>query len=439
MAAAHSDSGVRRRSALRRLALGTGLASAGLAAGGTGGALLVSDAAGSQSAAGLPFGFVVTGSAVGAVLISWATTHIGRHTALAVGYLAGVLGAMVVIAGGIAGSVPLILAGSLLLGPANASVFLSRYAGADLAAEEDRGRNLGLILFATAAGAVLAPNLLGPADSVSATFGLPRYSGLYLVAMAAFGISAAMLIHNRQVRGADPHPIAARTLGSIDAGPERLPVVRPAVGLVVLAAANMSMVGIMAVVPVHLDGHGHHLASIGIVISVHAAAMFAPAPLTGWLCDRIGPERVAVAGGAVLLGAGGWAAIADDGHLWLTTGSLLALGLGWNLAVVAGSTMLTATLQALHRPRMEAAGEVTMGAAAAIGASGAGLLAATRGWSTMVASGGIVGAVALIAGLSNPDARQADTSNVPQPGDDPRRDEVAGLSTNVAVGSCPVR
>ena len=127
---------------------------------------------------GLPFSMVVAGSAAGALLISKMTPSLGRRRALAVGYLIGVVGAAMVIVAGSAANVPLALAGSVLLGPANAAVFLSRYAGADLVAVHQRGRALGTILSAAAVGAVIGPNLLGPADRVTRSIGLARFSGV---------------------------------------------------------------------------------------------------------------------------------------------------------------------------------------------------------------------------------------------------------------------
>ena len=368
---------------LLRIAIATGLASIGLAAGGTGGALLATELAGNESVAGLPFGAVVAGSALGAVLVSRLTLHIGRARALAVGYGIGVMGGATVIVGALASSMGLLLLGSLLLGPANASVFLARYAGADLADPSHRGRGLGAILFATALGAVLAPNLLGPSGAVAEIIGLSPFVGLYLVALGAFGLGAVILAPVNFVRGPVVRTSGAWTGSSL-------------VGLVVLGAANMAMVGVMAVAPVHLTMHGHDLGFIGLTISIHVAGMLAPSPITGWLSDRIGAGMVAAAGAILLAAAGIWGATAEPSSAAQITGFLLTLGLGWNLAVVAGSSLLTAGLPAHVRPRAEAAGEVTMGLAAAVGATGAGLLASAAGWPVMMMAGGIIGAIVLV-------------------------------------------
>ena len=395
-------------SSILLLAVATGLAGVGLAAGGTGGALLVTDISGHSSLAGVPFALVVAGSAVGAVLISWATVRVGRIPALVGGYAAGAVGAATALAGGVASSVTLVLAGSVLLGPANASVFLSRYAGADLGSDDERGRNIGVVLFALAVGATLAPNLLGPADAAATALGLARYSGLYLVAVLAFGAAGALLLHPGRSASGRPTPPVRRIV--VRDGPTRAPRRGPSAvaGLVVLGAGNMTMVGIMSVVPVHLTDHHHGLAAIGVVISVHVAAMFGPSPVVGRLSDRLGPPRVAAAAGATLLVAGAWSAPTGGADLRSTTAALVLLGLGWNLAMVSGSAMLTAGVAPRHRPSAEAAGEVVMGGAAALGAAGAGLLAAGAGWTAMVLAGGAVGAAPVVAALA---ARSATTAS----------------------------
>jgi len=363
----------------------TGLASIGLAAGGTGGALLATQIAGTEAVAGLPFGLVVAGSAGGAVLLSWLTVRIGRSRALAGGYLLGVIGCVLVVGASIIESLPLVLVGSLLLGPANASVFLARYAGADLAAEADRGRAIGTVLFAAALGATLAPNLLGPSGAVAAALGLEPFSGLYLVGFVSFGVGMAILVTDAAPVLRTP-PLTPLAVG------RRLP---PAAGLVVLGAANAAMVGLMAVAPVHLADRGHSLGLIGLVISVHVMGMLMPSPVTGWLADRIGPGPVAAAGGALLVAAGLWAAVGDQADWWSATGYLVTLGLGWNLAVIAGSAMLTAGLSPAQRPRAEAAGEVVMGLTAAVGAGAAGMVAAAGGWPALALAAALVGGLAL--------------------------------------------
>src|SRR5215207_6797790 len=122
----------RHRAALALLAATSATGSIGLAAGGTAGALLGAELAGTDAAAGLPLGLLVLGSAGSALWISRQSNRVGRGWSLALGYVLGAAGAALSIAAALAGSLAALLAGSVLLGSANAAVFLTRYAAAQV-------------------------------------------------------------------------------------------------------------------------------------------------------------------------------------------------------------------------------------------------------------------------------------------------------------------
>ncbi|MGH3114013.1 MAG: MFS transporter, partial [Gaiellaceae bacterium] len=119
--------------------------------------------------------------------------HAGRGAGLVLGYGIGAAGAVMVVAAAEIDDLALLLAGSAALGTANAAIFLTRYAGADLGGDSGRGRALGVVFFATALGAVASPNLLGPSGDLAEGLGLARLSGLYLVAFVAFGAAGTLL------------------------------------------------------------------------------------------------------------------------------------------------------------------------------------------------------------------------------------------------------
>jgi MFS family permease len=171
----------------------TAIGSLGLAAGGIGGVLLGARLTGSDAAAGLPLGLVVVGTAVAALLVSAGTDRLGRCRSLALGYLFGALGAALVIVAAVAGNLAAFLAGSTVLGAANAALFLTRYAAAEVAGRSGRGAALGAVLFATALGAIASPGLLGPSGDLVQRLGLPSLTGLYVVALLAFGLAALLL------------------------------------------------------------------------------------------------------------------------------------------------------------------------------------------------------------------------------------------------------
>src|SRR5262245_24997391 len=181
------------RTTLALLATATAIGALGLAAGGSAGALLAEDMTGSTAWAGVPLAMLVVGSAVSALLIGWETSRGDRRLGLVLGYAAGTAGALLVIAAAAVGDLALLLVGSAALGAGNAAIFLTRYAAVDLGGERGRGRALGVVFFATAIGAVASPNLLGPSGDLAEAVDLPRLAGLYLVAIGAFAVAAALL------------------------------------------------------------------------------------------------------------------------------------------------------------------------------------------------------------------------------------------------------
>jgi hypothetical protein len=107
--------------------------------------------------------------------------------------------------------------------------------------------------------------------------GLVALTGPYLVAAIGFAAAAAAIGLGLRHDG----PLGGGTLGPLRRGQ---PInTRGAMGLAVLMVANLVMVGVMTMAPVHLHHSGSGLTAIGIVISLHIAGMFAPSPLSGWV------------------------------------------------------------------------------------------------------------------------------------------------------------
>jgi MFS family permease len=366
-----------QRRTMRVLVIAQLLGALGLAAGGTSGALLAEHLTGSAAATGLPLSLLVLGSGVGAVAVARVMSIAGRRVGLAAAYLAGTGGAGLVVAAAGWGSWPLLLAGSLLLGGGNAAVMLARYAAADLASH--RARSIGTVVTAASVGAVAGPNLLGPAGPLAEAVGLPAPTGLYLLAIPAFLGAALVLVAFLRP---DPLQVARATARSAEppatGGRGELAVLlgdgHIRLGLLVLATANLAMVGVMAVAPVHLHHHGAAMGTIGLIIGAHIAAMYLPSPVTGWLADLLGAHRLAGLGGLLLLAAGSVAAVGGSGRVGVIV-ALLLLGVGWNAGLIGGSALLRdAPVSPSLRTRAEGLGELGMGAAAAVGGSGAGLL-----------------------------------------------------------------
>jgi MFS family permease len=407
-----------QRRTMRVLVVAQLLGALGLAAGGTAGALLAEHLTGSAAAAGLPLSLLVLGSGVGAVAVTRVMRNHGRRAGLTAAYLAGAAGAALAVAAAGWGSWPLLLAGCLLLGGGNAAVMLARYAAADLSSQ--RGRSISTVVTAASVGAVAGPNLLGPAGPLAEAVGLPAPTGLFLLAVPSF-LGAALVL--AAFLRPDPLQVAKSAALSSEqpaaaGGRGELAVLlgdrHIRLALLALAIANLAMVGVMAVAPVHLQHHGAGMGTIGLIISAHIAAMYLPAPVTGWLADTFGARAVVGLGALVLLAAAA-AAVPGSGHLGIM-GALLLLGVGWNAGLIGGSALLRdAPVSPSLRTRAEGLGELGMGTAAAAGGSGAGLLLAAGGFGLL----GVVAAapcLLLLAVLAATGRRQGAASSALDPG-----------------------
>ena len=365
------------------------------------GALLALDITGSESLASLPLAMLVVGSSATVVPISVLSRRAGRRAGLTVALGAAGLGAAGMVLAGVLESFALLLAASVVFGAGNTAVMLARYAAADLSTPAERGRAIGRVVFATTFGGVAGPNLLAPAGSAATALGLPELTGLFVFATFAFALAALVLLvalrPDPLLLAASLEPASPPREADRSEPPSEVPLRRllapsaAVTGLATIVTANLVMVAVMAMAPVHMQGQGHSLELVGLVVSLHVAGMFAPSPLTGWLTDRLGPLPVAAAGAVLLTIAGVLSAASGQGAFGFALG-LVLLGVGWNAGLIAGSTLLTSAVPVAQRPRVEGAGELSMGIAAASATAVAGPVVGLAGYATLAVAGAVAAA-----------------------------------------------
>ncbi|HVX42557.1 MAG TPA: MFS transporter [Mycobacteriales bacterium] len=377
----------RPESGLRRLWSASALGGLAQSLAGSAGSLIAGHITGSDRLAGLPQGMLVIGAGAAAPLISGLASRTGRRTALASGTAAAGAGCLVLLAGAVASALSLILLGSVLLGAGNTAVMLSRYAAADLVPDAVRPRAMASILSATTVGAVIGPNLLGPTGWFADRIGLPGLAGSYLTGMIGYLSATAILAAGQRGTPRRPVPREATDLG-------------PAVpALLVLALANLVMVANMTMTPPQLHHHGLGLTGIGVVISLHIAAMFAPAPVSGRIIQRYGPIRSSAAAGCVLLLACALGVLGANSLPGMTV-AVAVLGAGWNLGMLAGSALLIEAPG--DRFRRESWGEIGMGAAAGIGGVGSGIAMAGVGYAGLSAFSAVAAVLLVVFATNRP-------------------------------------
>jgi MFS family permease len=190
-------------------------------------------------------------------------------------------------------------------------------------------------------------------------------------------------------------------------------VARPsiAVALVSLVAAQVVMVLIMTMTPIHLTDHGHGLETVGFVLSAHTFGMFGLSPITGRLTDRFGGPPVIAAGLVGLAAAALLAALAPpDGSIGLTF-ALFLLGYGWNLCFVAASSMLSHGLQLAERTRIQGIADTLTWGTAAFASLSSGLVVAAASYTVLGFVGvGLTIIPAAFLALQRPRLRPAATA-----------------------------
>ncbi len=316
--------------------------------------LAVDEIMGSAALAGVPGAVATLGTAAGTSLLSRNVARRGRRPGLATGYAAAVVGSVLGIIGLTGDSFPVLLIGMALLGLGNASGHLARYTAAEMFPADRRGRALGTVVWAATIGSVLGPALLQPSGRIAVDLGRSELAGGFLVSVVFMAIALALYLVALRPDPASlaidrPEPTGSAVVGL---GPAfRLPLVR--VALTAMIAGQVVMVMIMTSTPLHIHHHGSDLGIVGLVMSAHTLGMFALSPLTGRLTDRWGGFRV-ILGGMALLGISALgAAYGPDESTAVLVVVLFVLGYGWNLAFVAGSSMLTVGVGANIRTRLQ--------------------------------------------------------------------------------------
>lgn len=383
---------------LRVVVLSQVLGGAGLAAGATVGALLAEEMLGSQGLAGIPIAVVTLGSALAAYLVGLVTQSSGRRLGLGAGFAIGGLGAAGVVLAAVLGQVWLLFVALFVYGAGTASNLQARYAGTDLAAPHRRATAASVALVSTTVGAVAGPNLVEPLGQLADAWNIPPLAGPFLLASVAYLAAGATLLVllrpdpfllARSLTGtaADPdtthdEPATVRgeplTTHGEPTAAQGIPPVRTTawVGAGVMVMTQIVMVAIMTMTPVHMRAHDHALGAVGLVISLHIAAMYLPSLVTGTLIDTVGRLPMAAAAGVTLLLAGVVAALAPGESMEWIVLALVLLGLGWNLGLISGTALVVDGTVPANRARTQGTIDVLIALAGAAGGAFSGVVVA---------------------------------------------------------------
>lgn len=360
---------------------------AGLAAGITVGALIARQMLGSESFTGLPTALFTLGSALSAFLVGRFSQRFGRRYGLSFGFITGGIGALGVIAATTMENILLLFLALFIYGAGTSTNLQARYAGTDLAKPTQRATAISMAMVATTIGAVAGPNLVTPTGHLAEAIGLPTLTGPFILAAFAYlmaGLTFFFLLKP------DPLLVAVAiaerqneeqvSTGGINqqSTVDRLGV---GVGAIVLVMSHVVMVAIMTMTPIHMERAGSGLSLIGLVISMHVAAMYLPSLVTGILVDKVGRSWMVVASGVTLSFAGFIAAYSPGDRMWSVALALILLGLGWNFGLISGTAMIIDATTIQNRAKIQGSVDVSVALAGSAGGLLSGIIVANSSYA----------------------------------------------------------
>ena len=138
---------------------------------------------------------------------------------------------------------------------------------------------------------------------------------------------------------------------------------------------------VMTAAPLAMVGCGHSVTDATLGIQWHVLGMFAPSFLTGALIVRFGVERITFIGLALI---GVCAAVGISGitvaHFWT---ALVLLGVGWNLAFIGATTMVTKCYRPQERTKVQSFNDFLIFGSMAISSFSSGQMLDHLGWTAI--------------------------------------------------------
>jgi MFS family permease len=330
-------------------------------------------------------------------LIAKYTQQFGRRFGLAMGFLAGGLGAIGVVISALTNSILLLFISLLVYGAGAATNLQARYAGTDLANSAQRAKAVSIAMVSTTIGAVAGPNLVDVMGKFAISVGVPALAGPFILAAAGYilaGLGIFFFLRPDPFIIAKAIAAAQGTTSKLlsESSSNSLSNNRRGImaGATVMILTQFVMMAIMTMTPVHMGHHGHDLNEVGLVIGFHIGAMFLPSLVTGILVDKIGRAVMAVASAITMLAAGFLAAVGPADSMAMLITALALLGLGWNFGLISGTAILVDAAPPSTRAKTQGSVDVWIALSGALGGGLSGIVVAYSSFAVLSNTGALL-------------------------------------------------
>ncbi len=330
------------------------------------GAMLAPD----KGMATLPITATVLGMWFGTLPVGALARRYGRRFALQSGSLFGILSGLISYSAVMTGQFWLLLLGTFCGGLYAAAHQSYRFAAADTASEAYRPKVVSWVLAGGVFAAVIGPQLVIFTKDLMPPY---MFAASYLGQSACALLAAVVLQFVRIPPLAAKHLPPGRPLAEIVRAPKF--IVAVACGVAAYTTMNL----VMTSAPLAMVGCGHSVTDATLGIQWHVLAMYAPSFITGSLITRFGIARVTGLGLA-LIGLTAVVGIAGItvAHFWT---ALILLGVGWNLAFIGATTMVTQCHRQEERNKVQAFNDFIIFGSMAVSSYASGQLLADFGWA----------------------------------------------------------
>jgi MFS family permease len=310
---------------------------------------------GQRGLLGLGPAIFLSSSAVSAIVAGHAMDRFGRRPVLAVGFAASAAGCGLNALATQTLSVPVLLAGFVLIGVGMATSLLIRTAAGDMYPPERRARGISRVLVGSVFGAILGPAVFSPLfahKQVKPDVLTVPWLAAAGIALLALGIVMLVRPDTRAIAEAiaasaehAPAPRPAAPLAEIVRRPGVLPAMAASLASFAVMVSVMNLTGYVVV-----EEHHHTQDAVFPIIGAHVLGMYALVLVVGALIDRIGRQPALAAGLLVM-------AVSTISLQWFSsvaTSALLlfGLGIGWNISFVAATAQLADRTSAAERGKL---------------------------------------------------------------------------------------